>query len=50
LFYDLLFALPLLACALAGAGSVFYYSVAISFMVDLPNTLGHANHEFMPAW
>jgi sterol desaturase/sphingolipid hydroxylase (fatty acid hydroxylase superfamily) len=50
LFYDIMFALPLLVCAVAGDGSITYFATAIAVMVDLPNTLGHANHEFMPTW
>ncbi|KAG8091914.1 hypothetical protein GUJ93_ZPchr0012g19727 [Zizania palustris] len=47
--YEVLFSIPMIACALTGTASIFPI-VAYVLYIDLMNNMGHCNFEFVPIW
>nr|AAD29719.1 CER1 [Oryza sativa Indica Group] len=47
--YELLFSIPLIACALTGTASIIAFEMYLIY-IDFMNNMGHCNFELVPSW
>uniref|UniRef100_A0ACD5Z9C8 Uncharacterized protein n=1 Tax=Avena sativa TaxID=4498 RepID=A0ACD5Z9C8_AVESA len=47
--YELLFSIPLIACALTGTASIITFELYMLY-IDFMNNMGHCNFELVPTW
>ncbi|KAM0891605.1 hypothetical protein ACQ4PT_026309 [Festuca glaucescens] len=47
--YELLFSIPLIACALTGTASIMTFELYMLY-IDVMNNMGHCNFELVPTW
>ncbi|KAI5016423.1 hypothetical protein ZWY2020_006274 [Hordeum vulgare] len=47
--YELLFSIPMIACALTGTASIMTFELYMLY-IDFMNNMGHCNFELVPAW
>ncbi|CAM0956844.1 unnamed protein product [Alopecurus aequalis] len=47
--YELLFSIPLIACALTGTASIMTFELYMLY-IDFMNNMGHCNFELVPTW
>jgi len=47
--YEVLFAIPLITCALTGTASIVAFEIYVLY-IDFMNNMGHCNFELVPSW
>ncbi|VAH16206.1 unnamed protein product [Triticum turgidum subsp. durum] len=47
--YELLFSIPMIACALTGTASIMTFELYMLY-IDFMNNMGHCNFELVPTW